>query len=155
VSSHERIPAGFVERRVEADRAVWPSGKKAVTGERMRSRASICASNYFTRMRWAVSRSPTDVVIFVVVAIGSATAIGGAVSPEPLDHRGANLATHGGDNSICPGHRGENRLETSGESGRGSAVLFVCRSVHGDLSYLWLAQSEARGILIDFMIELD
>ena len=98
VSSHERIPAGFVERRVEADRAVWPSGKKAVTGERMRSRAPICASNYnFTRMRWAVSRSPPDVVIFVVVVIGSATAIGGAVSPEPLDHRSANLATHGGD----------------------------------------------------------
>jgi hypothetical protein len=105
-------------------------------------------------MRWAVSRSPTDVVIFVVVVIGSATAMGGAVSPEPLDRRSANLATHGGDDSICPGHRGENRLETSGESARSSPLLFVCRSVHGALLCLWLAQTEARGILIDFMIEL-
>jgi hypothetical protein len=148
------MPAGFVERRVAADRAVWPSGKKALTGERMRSRAPICASNYFTRMRWAVSRSRADIVILVVVVIGigSATAIGGAVSPEPLDHRSANLATHGGDDSICPSHRGENRLETSGEPARSSALLFVCRSIHGDLSCLWLAQTEARGILIDFMI---
>jgi hypothetical protein len=105
-------------------------------------------------MRWAVSRSPPDVVIFVVVTIGSPTAMGGAVSPEPLDHRSANLVTHGGDDSICPGHRGENRLETSGEPARSSPLLFVCRSVHGDLSCLWLAQTEARGILIDFMIEL-
>jgi hypothetical protein len=145
----------FVERRVEADRAVWLSGKKAVTGEQMRSRAPICASNYsFPRMRWALSRSPPDVVILVVVVIRSATAMGGAVSPGPLDHRSANLATHGGDDSICPGHRGENRLEASGESARSSALLFVCRSVHGDLLSLWLAQTEARGILIDFMIEL-
>ena len=155
VLSQERIPVGFVERRVEADRAVWPSGKKAVTGERMRSRAPIWASNYnFTKMRWAVSRSPPDVVIFVVVVIGSATAMGGAVSPEPVDHRSANLATHGGDDSICPGQRGENRLETSGESARSFALLFVCRSVHGDLPCLWLAQAEARGIPIDVMIEL-
>jgi hypothetical protein len=119
----------------------------------MWSRAPICASNYnFAIMRWTISRSPPDVV--VVVVMGSATAMGGAVSPEPVDHRSANLATHGGDDSICPGQRGENRLETSGESARSSTLLFVCRSVHGDLSCPWLGQTEARGILIDFMIEL-
>ena len=80
--------------------------------------------------------------------------MGGAVSPEPLDHRSADLATYGGYDSIRPSHRGENWLETSGSSARGSALLFVCRFVHGDLSCLWLAQAEARGILIDVMIEL-
>jgi hypothetical protein len=130
VSSHERIPAGFVERRVEADRAVWLSGKKAVTGERMRAWAPICASNYnFTRMRWAVSLSPPDVLIFVVVVIGSATAMGGAVSPEPLDHRSANLATHGGDDSLSrPPRRESARDERRVRAQFGTPVCLSVRT---------------------------
>ena len=80
--------------------------------------------------------------------------MGGAVSPEPVDHRSANLATYSCQDSVRPSQCGENWRETTGSSARGSALLFVCRFVHGDLSFLWLAQAEARGILFDFMIQL-